>query len=69
MLYGSVVSRGSGQLISVNYFDTIGFQMDSWDLQEIHQALQSHKEHVHYNKTSTFNVVSKLHDLEEKISS
>jgi hypothetical protein len=42
----------------------IGHRMDSRELQEIHRVLISHEEHIHYNKSSIFNLASKIHKID-----
>jgi len=43
--------------------------MDPWDLQEICWALRIHEEQVNYSRSSIINLVPKLHELEQKITS
>jgi hypothetical protein len=64
-----LVSVGSEQSFSsVEEFGSSGSQMDSRELQEICQDLRGHEEHVHCNRSSIFNLVSRFHELKNQIS-
>jgi hypothetical protein len=38
--------------------------MDYIELQEIHRVLRSREEHIHYNRSSIFNLSSEIHEIE-----
>jgi hypothetical protein len=46
---------------------SIGHLMDSRDLQEICRVLRSHEEHIHYNRSSLFNLAAKIHEMRVKL--
>jgi hypothetical protein len=62
--HGGMFQVGVVSSFSIVDLGLIERQMDPWDIQEIHLALRSHEEKVHYNHSSIYNMASKLHALE-----
>jgi ribonuclease HI len=51
----------------VYIYETVDYQMDSRDFQDLGRVLQSHEAHIHHNRASLFNLVRKIQEIDNQI--